>query len=350
MLRWFCYFYSAWCCYRKKLSDKFSAATQGLANIGNIETQSGGYWGGVVIGALIGLVWTPCAGPILAAILVQVVLQKSNASALLSIAAFAIGAGVPMLFIALLGRKVMGRLGFFTKYSEEIRKAFGVIIIIAVLIIAFGSNLFASTDTSASEGEVTGLQNKLAQPYPAPEFAGVSEWLNTKPLTMAELKGKVVLVDFWTYSCINCVRTLPYITAWDKKYRDKGLVIIGVHSPEFEFEKNADNVRTALKEHGINYPVAMDNNLSTWQSFNNQYWPAHYLIDRGGNVVYTHFGEGDYDVTENNIRYLLGLKGNADAAQAAEQPFTANQTPGNLFGFKSRPAWQLLEFKRWLEN
>jgi thiol-disulfide isomerase/thioredoxin len=153
-----------------------------------------------------------------------------------------------------------------------------------------------------------------------PELNGAIMWLNSPPLTRAQLKGKVVLVDFWTYSCINCVRTLPYITAWDAKYRDKGLVIIGVHSPEFEFEKKLDNVQAATVKYGIHYPVALDSDLATWSAFKNQYWPAHYLIDKNGQVVYTHFGEGDYDVTENNIRVLLGL-----GPEKAEAPMTTDQ-------------------------
>ena len=151
-----------------------------------------------------------------------------------------------------------------------------------------------------------------------------------KPLTMQSLKGKVVLVDFWTYSCINCVRTLPYITDWDRKYRDQGLVIVGVHSPEFEFEKKLDNVKAAIAQHGIRYPVALDNNLATWVNFNNRYWPAHYLIDRDGKVVYTHFGEGEYDVTENNIRYLLGLKSRGETAPGGSARHCPRPNAGNL--------------------
>lgn len=320
------------------LSDKFGALTQGLADFGNRVAGSGGggFGSGMVIGALIGLVWTPCAGPILAAVLVQVIRQGSDLAGDLVIVAFGLGAGVPMLAIALLGRKVMARLGFFTRHAEGVRRAFGVLILASVAYIASGLNpqdLFASTGKVAQQPAAElKLEDGLGVPYAAPQFAGIAAWLNSPPLTMQQLKGKVVLVDFWTYSCINCVRTLPYITAWDKKYRDQGLVIVGVHAPEFEFEKNLANVQAAIAQHGIHYPVALDNNLDTWSNFANRYWPAHYLIDRNGRVVYTHFGEGGYDVTENNIRYLLGLKG-AAAPMMAHNAFSPEQTPETYLGY-----------------
>ncbi len=144
----------------------------------------------------------------------------------------------------------------------------------------------------------------------APEFAGISAWLNSAPLTMASLKGKVVLVDFWTYSCINCIRTLPYVTKWYDTYKNQGLVVVGVHTPEFDFEKDTGNVQDAIKRFGIHYPVAQDNSYGTWNAYGNQYWPAEYLIDQNGNIVYTHFGEGEYDHTENAIRELLGMSAN----------------------------------------
>ena len=214
----------------------------------------------------------------------------------------------------------------------------------SVSYIAFSANLASlfTTDNTVQEQPVNSsatvsgalqLEDGLTQPYPAPDFAGLQEWINSKPLTLASLKGKVLLVDFWTYSCINCVRTLPYLTAWDKKYRDQGLVIVGIHSPEFEFEKDPDNVKAAVVARGIKYPVALDNNLATWQSFKNEYWPAHYLIDRDGQVVYTHFGEGRYDVTENNIRYLLGLNGTAETKVQQNLPSTEGQTPETYLGY-----------------
>lgn len=326
------------------LSEKFSNFTQGLAVMGGRVGQNaqGGFLSGTLIGGLIGLVWTPCAGPILAAVLVQVVRQQTGVAGGLIMAAFALGAGVPMLLIALMGRRAMQHMGFFTRHAEAVRRGVGVVIVLAAVFIASGVNIgsllpttrmmtMAATAQAPRHGP-EGLLNGLENPYPAPAFAGISHWFNTKPLTMAGLKGKVVLVDFWTYSCINCVRTLPYITAWDKKYRDKGLVIVGVHAPEFAFEKNADNVQKAIKQHHIAYPVAMDNDLTTWDNFNNQYWPAHYLIDRQGRVVYTHFGEGDYAITERNIRKLLGLDDTLPG-MAEQAVFSDNQTPETYLGY-----------------
>ena len=143
---------------------------------------------------------------------------------------------------------------------------------------------------------------------PAPDFAGISSWFNSRPLTIADLRGKVVLIDFWTYSCINCLRTLPHLEAWYRTYRRDGLVIVGVHTPEFAFESEPSNVRAATTRLGVKYPVALDPKYGTWNAYGNQYWPAEYLIDRSGQVRAAHFGEGKYDETEENIRVLLGMK------------------------------------------
>lgn len=321
----------------EKLSKSFSNLTGRFANIGNnLTTDSGnGFFSGIFIGILIGLIWTPCAGPILAAVLVQIIRQESNAQALFLVGAFAFGAAVPMFIISLTGRSLMSKLKFLTNHAEGLRKSFGVLILIVVCFIASGGNAtaFFSSRESGSIESSSGLQDALSNPYPAPEISGIEAWLNSNPLTIASLKGKVVLIDFWTYSCINCQRTLPYITKWDRSYRDKGLVIIGIHAPEFEFEKDVNNVRNALGTNNIEYPVALDNRLDTWTNFNNQAWPAHYLINKQGKVVYTHFGEGNYTETENNIRYLLGLSGEAENI-AEPRYFNYNQTPETYLGFE----------------
>jgi thiol-disulfide isomerase/thioredoxin len=180
-----------------------------------------------------------------------------------------------------------------------------------------------------------GLRMGLDNPYPAPEIEGIYSWINSPPLKMADLRGKVVLVDFWAYSCINCLRTLPILAGWDTKYRDKGLVIIGMHAPEFPFERKEENVKRAAKRYGVNYPIALDSDLVTWGKFHNEYWPAHYLIDKQGRVVYTHFGEGDYDVTENNIRYLLGMGPEAGKPSSLQLPSVSGllQTPETYLGY-----------------
>lgn len=319
-----------------RLSSGFSTMTQRFAQFGNPSStgEKNGFFSGIIIGATIGLVWTPCAGPILAAVLVQIIRQESDIHALVLIGVFALGAGLPMLAIAFMGRQFIAKVGYLTTHAEMVRKAFGTVIVLAVVFIASGidvQSLFTKKAIEPSQ-HAAGLENALPTPYATPEFTGIQTWLNSGPLTMSALRGHVVLVDFWTYSCINCIRTLPYITKWDQAYHDKGLVIIGVHAPEFEFEKDVANVGRALAKYNIHYPVAIDNRLDTWTAFRNRYWPAHYLIDRQGRVVYTHFGEGNYAKTEHNIRYLLGL--NEITLPIADTPvFSSGQTPETYLGY-----------------
>lgn len=323
----------------KTLSDHFGALMSWAANLGNRLAAGGGegLFTGIIIGALIGLVWTPCAGPILATVLVQVIRQETDLAGNLIILSFALGAGIPMLIISIFGRKAVQKMSFFTRHAEGVRKGFGILILLSVFYIASGVDAGALLSPTRSTAETPAsdltLQHGLDKPYLAPELTGLESWINSPPLTIEGLKGKVVLIDFWTYSCINCIRTLPHITEWDRKYRDQGLVIIGVHSPEFEFEKKLDNVRAAVAKHGIRYPVALDNHFATWDNYHNRYWPAHYLIDRDGRVVYTHFGEGKYDVTENNIRYLLGLKSRAENSESEGTAHSLDQTPETYLGY-----------------
>jgi cytochrome c biogenesis protein CcdA/glutathione peroxidase-family protein len=240
-----------------------AGAFGGRAGAGNL--------GGLVLGASLGVVWTPCAGPVLASILTLIATTTDHDRAAVLLGAYAIGAGLPMLAIAYGGQWVTARVGLLARATNRLQQAFGVLILLTATAMHF---------------EYDSL---------------ITLWLSE----LEDLRGKVVLVDFWTYSCINCVRTLPYVKAWHARYKDQGLVIIGVHTPEFAFERNTRNVEAALKRFGITYPVAQDNRYATWKAFENQYWPATYLIDKQGRVVKKHFGEGDYEETEAAIKALL---------------------------------------------
>ncbi|MBX9621036.1 MAG: redoxin family protein [Alphaproteobacteria bacterium] len=331
------------------LSNKFSSFFQRLANLGQTLSEKAevhlpqGFWSGVLIGGGIALIWTPCAGPIMAAVLVQTIQQKTDYQATLILTTFSIGVALPMLIITVFSKRIIEQVRLFSHHTKIVRKTLASIIIVTMLFTKFNVWQKITTIESPPLASIpllpaTHLIKSLENPYPAPKIEGIKKWINSPPLNLEELKkqGKVVLIDFWTYSCINCVRTLPYIKSWYDKYHDKGLVIIGVHSPEFEFEKNEQNVETAVKKDGIQYPVAMDNDLVTWENFNNRYWPAHYLINQDGKVVYIHFGENEYDVTENNIRYLLGLemeKNYKTSQPELPSPISPSQSPETYLGY-----------------
>ncbi|OGT46789.1 MAG: cytochrome C biogenesis protein [Gammaproteobacteria bacterium RIFCSPHIGHO2_12_FULL_41_20] len=321
------------------LTDKFSLLTQRLTRVGSdihiMNDPDGGFWSGVLFGGLVGIIWTPCAGPILAAVVVQVVLQQTTITSVLVVIAFALGAGLPMLGIALLGRHIIQALSYFKLRAQLFRKILGVIVLLTVIYLAFFSAVelpFFQTNQDKKTLTIQSIVNGLDNPYPAPDIAGIDAWINSPPLSLQELKGKVVLVDFWTYSCINCLRTLPYLKNWYAKYKKQGLVIIGVHSPEFQFEHTLNNVKNVVKKLDILYPIALDNHFVTWRNFHNAYWPAHYLINKNGEVVYTHFGEGAYDITENNIRYLLGIREQGEV-NYAEKSYFLLQTPETYLGY-----------------
>ncbi len=322
------------------LTEKFSHLTRRLSNYGarlSVANDSqAGFNSGLLFGCLVALIWTPCAGPILAAIIVQTVIQRTDLMSVLAVLAFAAGAAGPMFLIALFGRKLMSTFGIFKFHLNALRKILGAVIILSVGCMIYAeiqiSPVFAAS-SSTRPVAASSLVNGLATPYPAPPIEGIFTWLNSPPLVISQLKGKVILIDFWTYSCINCKRTLPYLIDWYKKYQDKGLVIIGIHTPEFAFEKDVANVKAAVAEYGIRYPIAVDNQFITWQNYNNRYWPAHYLIDQQGAVVYTHFGEGDYDITENNIRFLLGLSKRLTSPPAAPENFSFLETPETYLGY-----------------
>ncbi len=325
-----------------------------------------GFWAGFLTGFALGIVWTPCAGPILATIATLAATQAVNFNVVLVTIVYVIGVGIPLFIFATAGSALFARSRFLSKYTGRIQQVFGVIMILTAVAIATGYDKTLQVqllNTFPSYGKfLTNLENNEAvtkqlnslkgnensqsnNPIqivgesgdPAPEFTGITKWINTdnKQLTMNDLRGKVVLIDFWTYTCITCIRTLPYVTGWYEKYKDDGFVVVGVHAPEFEFEKNTDNVLDAIKRYKINYPVAQDNNFDTWKAYNNQYWPAKYLIDANGRIRYSHFGEGDYEKTEQAIQQLLrenGKKVDTSIDKADESVYSNQMSPETYFG------------------
>jgi cytochrome c biogenesis protein CcdA/thiol-disulfide isomerase/thioredoxin len=290
--------------------------------------------GGFLLGASLGLVFVPCAGPVLAIISVLAATEDVGGRLILLTTSYALGAAVPMLAIALGGRAGAG-MRALRPHAQAVRRGLGVVVALTALAIAFNVDRHFQTavpdytkklqswfeeNSSASRelDRLRGGERRAATETPegsrlpdlgeARDFTGISQWLNTpedRPLSLRSLRGQVVLVDFWTYSCINCLRTLPHLKAWDRAYRPDGLAIVGVHTPEFAFEQEEDNVRGAVKRLGLHYAVAMDNDYKTWDAFQNRYWPAKYLIDARGHLRFVHFGEGSYGETESRIRELL---------------------------------------------
>ncbi|MFS2159278.1 cytochrome c biogenesis protein DipZ [Pseudomonas sp. Pseusp122] len=305
-----------------------------------------------LIGVATGLLWAPCAGPILGLVLTGAALQGASIGTTLLLLAYAAGAATSLAVALLLGGKVFAAMKRSIGAGEWVRRALGGAMLAGVAAIALGLDTgilarFSSGSTGSLEqvlvGKLAGdksggammaqnseamqardngsgammassaMMMKAVDKQPAslpvegqlPSLDGAVQWLNSAPLSAAQLKGKVVLVDFWTYSCINCLRTLPYVKAWAEKYHDQGLVVIGVHAPEFAFERDVNNVTKAMRDLGINYPVALDNDYKIWRSFDNQYWPAHYFADAQGRIRYHHFGEGAYAESEQVIQQLL---------------------------------------------
>ncbi len=322
--------------------------------------------GGFVLGLSLGLVFVPCAGPVLAAISVAAANHRVDASLLFVTLFYALGAAVPLLFFAGIAQRAATRWGSVRSHLPVVRRAAGAILAVTTIAIAFGlfdplqrdvpgftstlenrvesgssvnkqlqalsgehANKFAEkasrakTTTAAKSSTVAALPD-LGR---APNFTGIVAWLNTpgdRPLTLAELRGKVVLIDFWTYSCINCQRALPHVEAWYKDYKDYGFVVVGVHTPEFAFEHVLSNVRAAARSLGVDYPIAVDSNYGTWDAWNNEYWPADYLIDQNGEVRASSFGEGGYTTMEDDIRALLTANGVRHLPPPTDVP---NKTP-----------------------
>jgi cytochrome c biogenesis protein CcdA/thiol-disulfide isomerase/thioredoxin len=331
------------------------------------DGREGGVGSSLLLGVATGLLWAPCAGPILGLVLTGAALNGASVQTSLLLLAYAAGSAVSLAAALLLGGKPLALMKRSLGAEAWVRRVVGGAAVVAALAIALGldtgflarvssasttklesrlldtlaadrapgaapsgagpammsgspamtsSAAAMTSSTSAMAGAPAMMAANAAHgeaPLPVegelPELSGATAWLNSPPLNIAALRGKVVLIDFWTYSCINCIRTLPYVKAWYDKYRDEGFEVIGIHTPEFAFEKRLPNVRNAVADFGVEYPVAVDNDYALWRAFGNRFWPAHYLVDASGRIRYTHFGEGEYDATERAIQQLLEQAG-----------------------------------------
>jgi cytochrome c biogenesis protein CcdA/thiol-disulfide isomerase/thioredoxin len=306
--------------------------------------------GGFLLGLSLGLVFVPCGGVIQGYIAAQSASVGDLGAKTIAITiAYALGAAVPMLLIAYGGRAAASGLRSFRAHAQTIRIALGVVIAASAFLIVFHvdrtlqtkigdyTSALQHTEKSCYARRKLGYrcnreQSNLADFGAAPDFRGITNWFNSKPLSLQQLRGKVVLVDFWTYSCINCLRTLPHLKAWWREYHHAGLQIVGVHTPEFAFEAVPHNVSAATKQLGVTWPVALDPKYATWKAYKNEYWPAEYLIDKSGHIRNEHFGEGEYDRSERLIRQLLGEPGPA-RAQLADMTPTELVTPETYLGY-----------------
>ena len=335
--------------------------------------EGDGFWSGFGLGTGLGFVYAPCAGPILAGVVTVSASQEFTGGRLAVAFAYGIGSAIGVYALMLGGRRLTKRLA---ARSGRFQQALGAVMVVMAAL------LFADVDTRFQTAVASDLPSFLVNPTEeiedevreesaelrggrvapeggaeeaaagadlpvlgvAPDFVAGGRWFNSRPLSLEQLRGRVVLVDFWTYTCINCIRTLPYIKAWDERYRDKGLTIVGVHTPEFAFEKEAGNVREAIEQNGLRYPVVQDNDFATWNAYGNQFWPAKYLIDAQGHVRFTHFGEGEYDTTERAIRALLAEAGEdrlgREARARVDAPSPGVTTPETYLGSLRAQGWE----------
>jgi cytochrome c biogenesis protein CcdA/thiol-disulfide isomerase/thioredoxin len=383
-----------------KLSGLFEMAMSRVASKGaGARAPKAGFWGGIPVGLSLGLVWTPCVGPIMASVISLALTKKVDGGSIAVTVAYSIGTALPMLGIMIGGRALLAKVPALTRHAPAIQRGFGVVMLMMGLVLAFqwdrqiqtailtafpsyGSGLTAIENLApvqsalkarsgaagsamtgptagaasasgaagkvfAGAGDASQTSSELGDYGAAPEFVGGGPWLGTgaagqsapqasSPLSLKDLRGKVVLVDFWTYSCVNCVRTLPYLKAWYAAYKDSGFTIVGVHSPEFAFERSTANVARAMRDLGVAWPVVQDNDYAEWNAYGNKYWPAHYLIDAKGRVRQWHFGEGSYAETEAFIRTLLAEAGSSVKSAAAAPPDAslADETPETYLGFE----------------
>lgn len=316
--------------------EKFMAFINALLNKRKFESQSknsdsNGFFAGVLTGFSLGAVWTPCVGPIMASVITLAISQSLDAGAVFITLSYALGTSIPLFAVMKGGRGLIQRFPLLSKNLSTMQRVFGVLMLVAGISLftgwdrdfqswmlnafpKYGAGLTSIEDNEKvqrelenreKESEMSEIPDKNGSD-PLSRTSGV--WFNSEPLTLEKLKGKVVLVDFWTYSCINCLRTMPYLKNWHTRYADKGLVIIGVHTPEFAFERDSDNVLKAIKNINVLWPVVQDNDYGIWNAFSNRYWPAHYIFDRKGKLVSMHFGEGKYSETESLIQSLLGVQ------------------------------------------
>ena len=328
----------------------------------------------VLLGIGTGLLWAPCAGPILGLVLTGAALHGADVGTFALLLAYALGAATSLALALLVGGRLFAAMKRSLGAGEWVRRGLGVAVLVAVVAIALGADTgwLARVSTASTNRIEQSLVERIgaekaqksdsiesamtAKPIPTaneaallpiegmlPSLDGAVEWLNSPPLTAAGLRGKVVVVDFWTYSCVNCLRTLPYVRAWYDKYKDQGLVVIGVHAPEFAFEKDIDNVKRAVKDLKVDYPVAIDNDYAIWRAFDNRYWPAHYFIDAEGRIRHHHFGEGEYAESEEIIKQLLAEAGAQhvasgtvapDVGGVALAPENAMQSPETYIGYE----------------
>jgi cytochrome c biogenesis protein CcdA/thiol-disulfide isomerase/thioredoxin len=312
--------------------------------------------GGFLLGVSLGLLFTPCAGPVIGAVITVAATQSVTLDAVLITLAYGLGAGIVLLGVAIAARRGMSLHALRTR-APLVRRALGVAILGVAVLMVIGVDKDLQTrvpeytrvlqgleESAAAQGELEQLvgtpglaeEERLDDFGPAPDFREIDLWLNSDPLTIDGLRGKVVLIDFWTYSCINCLRTLPHVRAWDEAYRDDGLVVVGVHTPEFAFERDAGNVRRAVRDLGVAYPVALDNSYGTWTAWSNRYWPAKYFVDRRGRLRYAHFGEGGYEESERVLRRLLAEDPDAELVSEGlpDETPSGEQTPETYLGYQ----------------
>jgi cytochrome c biogenesis protein CcdA/thiol-disulfide isomerase/thioredoxin len=350
---------------------RIEAAVARLVPRVRARPQGDGFGSGLLLGVSLGFVYAPCAGPILAGVITVSASQDFTAGRLAVALAYSAGSAVVLYALMLGGRRLSSPLA---RRSGGFQRAMGVLMVLVAVLMAAELDIRFENEIAASlpavvvnpskdleeagttrdrlsdlrggrEGTV-GEAASAAAPAgarlpvlgKAPEIQGTQRWFNTpdgRPLSLRSLRGKVVLIDFWTYSCINCLRTLPELKAWDSTYRRDGLTIVGLHAPEFPFERDADNVERAIARNGLRYAVGQDNDFATWRAYGNQYWPAKYLIDARGRVRYAHFGEGEYDATERAIRALLAEAGHerlGGHARARVETAVAGATPESYLG------------------